>query len=527
MQAVCLAGALGLLLMSVTGQAQAEEQLDLPDLVILREGVPLPVGLHEREVRGLVVEMTEEVVRVDVSTRRGIRQVISLPRADVEKVERGDASLRFMGMHPDWFVLPPFSRPPAFYTERRAGLEDFLRQHPQARNRDQVESLLEELKREQLRVEQGQIRVGDAWHEASGLAGVDREAWSFLTGMAETDHKNFIRQSADFAQQVQASRRSRFFPQILLYYQERAERYRPEVARSSPVAARLLEEQSGRYERLLVSAGEAFELIRSEGVAERDRGVNLLVQAAAAWPELEEIGRFLESQRAKQMELGEDALRSGRWDEAESRLERFAQLAGVLGAPDSEAAGWMELARKRSQAGRAADGMLMDWKARRLEGLKERMDELLAAHEAHLLESAREDLKRASADLVRLRQEEERQTLLQMLESGKWEQLAREIEAGRLRLQQATGERATERTWLAETAVEAAWAAVCAGRPGLAVGLVMDAWRIDSGNIRAQVALTVLSLTLLVGGGVVAAAVVLGLRRVFQPGGALFFQASA
>jgi hypothetical protein len=196
------------------------------------------------------------------------------------------------------------------------------------------------------------------------------------------------------------------------------------------------------------------------------------------------------------------ALERGQWEEAQSRLHYCTQVIQARGGKQEEAAAWIKAQSASLEAGMRVEALRADWEAKRLDGLKERVEEALSRWSGHLSESQQEVLKAIALGLAELRRQEERGRLAALLAEGRLEELAAEIERRKTVLAQRP-ELEVERGALAEMAVEVAVAALKRQRLGLAFSLLMDAWRIDPGNARAQIALTVTLVGLLCGGLVV------------------------
>lgn len=477
--------------------AQEPVPLDLPDRVVLKEGAPLPAGVASRDFRGAVLEEDEERVRVDLSDKKGIAQVVVVPRADLELLERGDGSLREMGLNPERFRKPPFSRPEGFYPGRIAELEAFLRKFPESRERAWVEGLLEALREEAAKAGQGMIRVGTGWFQASGLGEADRAAWGVLSALGDAEDRVFYKQAAGFAEQVESCRSSRFFPVVVGHFQERAARARIEVAQASPLAGRLLDENVARLEKLVGEVAQAGEWLQTP--EHRGQALEVLARVAAQWPELAEVPRKLRAEEERARAEFAAALERGQWDVAQGSLQRCRLVMQALGGKQLEAEAWITAQSTALEAGMRMEALRADWEAKRLDGLKERVEEALSRWGGQLPESQREELKAIVLGLAELHRQEERGRMAALLAGGRLDELAGEIGRRKTAMAQSP-ELAGERGALAEMAVEGAVAALKRQRPGLAFSLVMDAWRIDPGNARAQLALTVTLLGLLCGG---------------------------
>jgi hypothetical protein len=226
---------------------------------------------------------------------------------------------------------------------------------------------------------------------------------------------------------------------------------------------------------------------------------------AAQWPGLAEVRQKLMEEEARARAEFASALERGQWDEAQSRLHYCTQVIQARGGKQEEqeeAAAWIKAQSASLEAGMRVEALRADWEAKRLDGLKERVEEALSRWSGHLSESQQEVLKAIALGLAELRRQEERGRLVALLAEGRLEELAGEIERRKTVLAQRP-ELEVERGALAEMAVEGAVAALKRQRLGLAFSLLMDAWRIDPGNARAQIALTVTLVGLLCGGLVV------------------------
>jgi hypothetical protein len=341
---------------------------------------------------------------------------------------------------------------------------------------------------------------------ASGLSEADRAAWGVLSALGDVEDRVFYKQAAGFAEQVESCRNSRFFPVVLGHFQQRAARARIEVARASPLAGRLLEENVARLEKLVGEVVLAGEWLQTPEL--RGQAVEVLARVAAQWPGLAEVRQKLMEEEARARAEFASALERGKWDEAQSCLDYCRQVIQAQGGKQEEAAAWIKAQSTILEAGMGVEALRADWEAKRLDGLKERVEEALSRWSGHLSESQQEELKAIALGLEELRRQEERGRLAALLAEGRLEELAEEIVQRKSTVAQSP-ELAGERGALAEMAVKGAVAALKRQRPGLAFSLVMDAWRIDPGNAQAQIALTVTLVGLLCGGLVVLLGVLL------------------
>lgn len=205
--------------------AQEPAALPLPGRVVLRESAELPLGTDGRVLRGEVLEENAQTVRIDLSDKRGILQVVAVPMADVERIEQGDASLREMALNPERFQRPPFSQVQEFYPARIRELEAFWAKYPEGRDRAVVAALIQELGAEAQRVAAGEIRIGEAWQRMVDLSTADRAVWTVLASLAEADDKALMMRAGEFAARVESSRNSRFFADTLEYFRKRCARF--------------------------------------------------------------------------------------------------------------------------------------------------------------------------------------------------------------------------------------------------------------------------------------------------------------
>lgn len=472
--------------------------LPLPDRVVLKEGAPLPPGALERVLRGLVLEETDQQVRIDLSDKRGILQVVAVPRGDVERVERGDASLREMGLNPERFQKPAFSQVQEFYPGRIRELEAFLEKYPEGRDRAVVAALVQELQEEARRVGAGEIRVGATWHRMGDLFPADRAAWAVLAALAEADDKALLTRAADFVSRVESTRNSRFFADVLEYWQKRCARFSADAAQAAPSASALLQMDVDRLRRILAEADQAAAGLQ-DGGADWDQAVSVLARAGAQWPELEEIRHRLEAEAAKCRQACEEAVQGRKWAEAEACMKRYRFVIESGGKVGEEAKKWMADRQAEWEAGSRLEALHADWDARRLDGLRKRIEDFLQGDGGRVPDAQRKDLQRIVGEIKTLEQEQERGRLAALLAEGKLDELAAELESRRLKLAQVPGE-SPERQPVSDLAVDGASAALKNGRFVQAFAFVMEAWRIHPGNARAQIALSVALLGLLVGG---------------------------
>lgn len=468
--------------------------LDLPDVVELREGAPVPTGVTETPIRGVVVEETADAIRLDLSGTRGIEHVVSVPKKDIQSLKRGDASTREKGKNAELFVRPRLSMAETFYPPRIAQLRAFVEKFPESRHRAEVEALIRDLEQDREEVAAGRVRVDSEWMAASSLTPLDREAWALLqqlSGVASTD---FYLQAGEWADRVEGNRGSRFFPDLVEFFQAKSTRARSEVAGASALAAALLATDVVFLRRALAQSQEGRALLDGGIEGDWERGLDLMSQALGGWPQLETARRTLSEAAAAERTAHERALEAAQWDEARRTLDRHQRLAKMVPGSlqeEKKADEWVTQQEGQIEVGEAmqAARKLVDTESLgearlKIEHIQARLGAFLDPQKVRTLEGMLGEIR--EKENVR-----EKGRVKAILEGGQLEELAAEVERQRLALAQKPAD-APERGAWAELAVDGAVQALRSFQWTVGFRLVMDAWRIDPGNAKAQIALSVM-----------------------------------
>jgi hypothetical protein len=155
------------------------QNMPLPDKVVLKLSAALPSGISEREIKGAIVEETATDLKLEVSTFRGISNVLTLPLSGIESVERGDHEDRDYLILISYLKLPEISPADDYYEKKLMPvLEGYLKKHPAGKNTAEITSIHQQVEAEVQRMQKGQARLGLYWMKWVDLPPPYRNDWA-------------------------------------------------------------------------------------------------------------------------------------------------------------------------------------------------------------------------------------------------------------------------------------------------------------------------------------------------------------
>lgn len=479
---------------------RAPAVLPLPDLVELAADAPLPPGVEQRSLPCAVIAESADEVAVDLSTTRGISQVVRIPRAQVRAVKRGDPLARRMASEPEFFQMPRVSLAEAEYGERLRQLEALIQAHPESPSRGRLEELAGELKREAAEVAGGRIRLGASWFALGELGAEDLAAWTGLQELSRLSPEAFIRGAASWAERVQGWKPSRLYPELVRMFQEKGRGAVAAVSAASPAAGELMRADPAVRDAALADAVKAAARLPQDADPE---SIGLLKRARAVWPELALARRVQDATLEVLRNRVREAAAAGDEPAMSVAFQAHRNYGGAELLPPEELA-WREQAL-------AALSLLQAWKAAETAWKENRAEQALQligmvkSFQAGAGPDAAPWVQKAlalEAEILRRQKEAEILQIRGMLDAGRLGEVARALKSLRAGLaQSAPG--SPERRQASDLAVDGALAAARGLNPVSALGLVLEAWRLDGGNARAQIALSVAVVIVVLAGAVV------------------------
>ncbi|MDX6766853.1 MAG: hypothetical protein SFU85_08675 [Candidatus Methylacidiphilales bacterium] len=481
------------MVLAQTGHSAPVGDLPMPDLLVLTPGAALPAGVEGPEIRCLIVEETATSVRVDLSSFRGIRQVVEVPRASVQRLERGDPSLR------PWFEIskslawPPHSRRASFYEGPVRLLKDFLDRYPQSPNQAEADREWRRWSGEGERVRQGHFRVRERWFQPSELDETDRRAWALWQTLPEDQVPPVPEDWTKIASDLAGQRSSRFYPAIVEDFRRALGQRRlqfPEVFKDVKIDEAVGGQNLGPLWQVW------NDLNRWEGAQEgqlpgRDGFLNDLQKGRGLWPELRWIDTLLEATLSRVRSEVEKSQVDGRLEEGTALLQNWAKALDILQKGDGQRkwTDWFAAALQQLQTAQTLVSVEAMVKAGDWSGVESALQSLLARPEAaqmpvypRLLEIrkllAEYQAGRATAELTAWIREKKYDILLEACGDR------------RRKMETNPGEWESARQQQADLLVEAAGQTLHEKRLWTAWKLVMEAWRTQPGNLKAQMAVT-------------------------------------
>jgi len=468
--------------------------LPMPDLVVVKATAKLPAGVVGPELPCVILEETADSYRLDLSAFRGIQRVVVIARSDVERVRRGDSSLRpwmELTISLDW---PEHSREAAHYeaTLKRIGV--FLEKFPDSPNAAKARQDKERWEEELVRVRQGEFRVRDRWFKPANLSETDRRAWTFwkeLPGEAvPVELEDWVKLLAE----LRKHHPSRFYPAI----QERTKQLVSLRRFQYPTDLPRLDADWSVLEESTDPLWKAWQILGHletrpfEPTAPAEDVLNPLQEARGLWEDSEWVDTLLEGFLEKVAGKVDEEMKEGNWEAASLKLERWKKALGVFreqSATAKDRERWFEATSQDIQNGRSLLDLekaleKKDWPA--VEALYK---ELLGSQ--GLGEGA---IRRRVLEIQKLHEEwlvaEESARFGKLIETRKYDEVLDYARTRRLEMEGGDAKWEVFQQQQADLLVEVAQSAFMDIQPWMAWRLVLEAWRTKPGNIKAQIAVT-------------------------------------
>lgn len=468
--------------------------LPLPDRVVVKPGTALPPGVAGPEISCVILEENEKELRLDLSKFRGIQQLWSVERAQVVRLQRGDASLR------PWFELgkilqwPAHSREAAYYEPPLKGLAQFLEKYPGSAHAPEARKSLGQWQEEWQRVRQGDFRVRDRWFKPAELAKTDQRAWSYWKALPAEAAPAELEDWAALVADLRTHHASQLYPAIHDEVRRLVALRRAQFSagfHADKADWAVLEEPMEPLWKVWSTLAE-WDPAPFDPLAPPGPLLNVLQSARGVWADLEWIDALLDRCLSQVRERLDGLVRAGNWDEAGRLVASWDKAPAIFreGTPSRSATvKWLAEVKEEIENGREL-GLL----------------------EKNLTDRDWAEVERRSADLLRRPGVQEGFIHTRVLEIQKiykeWqaseeaEAFARLISGGKYRevLERARGQRLKMEgegdTWevlqqqQADILVEVAQKALLDYQPWMAWRLVLEAWRTKPGNVKAQIAVT-------------------------------------
>lgn len=489
----CLVGCLGGLSCD-SRAAVAGGEMPMPDRVVVKEGTAVPPGIPGPEIACLILEENATALRVDVSTFRGIQQVVVIPRSDVVKVVRGDA-----GMRP-WYELgrilqwPRHSRPAVYYEVPLKKLEAFLKQYPESpRAADAVAERTRWLS-ELEKVRQGHFRILDRWFKPAELGDTDRLAWTFRNGLPGDEAPAVLEDWEALLKKLQTHHASRFYPALQEEVRRLAALRRSQFGESFPKNkadwAVLEEPLEPLWEAWGILSG--LDVPAMDLSSGREPFLNALQRVRGLWKDLEWTDTLLDAGLDRVREQAGRDLGGGNPAPAYALVGAWKPALALFPQGSESRTKWEAwfAAKDREQADSEELALLEKALADKDSALLEKRLPVLLGR-THADDGA---LRRRVLEIKKVYQEwkaAEAAEELQRLVAGKqYDGVLALARDKRLKMEASGGDWEILQQQQADILVEVAQNAFGEYRFWTSWRLVLEAWRTKPGNVKAQMAIT-------------------------------------
>lgn len=468
--------------------------MPMPDRVVIKEGAAVPPGLAGPEIACLILEEGATALRVDVSTFRGIQQVVVIPRSDVSKVVRGDASLR------PWYEIgriiqwPRHSRPAAYYENPLKKLEGFLKQYPESPRTAEAAAEKKRWQSELEKVRQGNFRILDRWFQPAELGDTDRLAWTFRNGLPADAAPAVLEDWEALLKGVQSHHASRFYPALQEDVRRLAALRRSQFAeafhKNKADWAVLEEPLEPLWEAWGIMSG--LDVPAMDPLAGREVFLNSLQRVRGLWKDLEWIDTLLDAGLDRVRERIERDKGEGNPAEASGLVEVWKPALALFSQGSESRAKWEAwfAAKNEEQADAEALAVLekaladKDWAL-----LEKRLPSLLGK-----TQPANGALGRRVLEIKKMYQEmmaaEAAEELQRLVAGKKYSEVLALARDKRLKMEVGGGDWEILRQQQADILVEVAQSALGEYHFWTSWRLVLEAWRTKPGNVKAQMAIT-------------------------------------
>jgi hypothetical protein len=469
-------------------------ELPMPDLVVVKPGAKLPAGVEGPELPCVILEETVDGYRVDLSAFRGIQKVVVISRPDVERVRRGDSSLR------SWMELekslewPEHSREAAHYDHTLGRLRAFLEKFPESPNTVKAQQEKIRWEEELALVRRGEFRVRDRWFKPADLSETDRRAWTFWKELPGETVPAELEDWVKILGELRKHHPSRFYPAI----QERAKRLVSVRRFQYPADLPKLDADWSVLEESTDPLWKAWQILGNlesrpfEPTAPADEVLNPLQEARGLWEDSEWVDTLLERYLVQVAGKVGEEMKGGDWEGASVKLEQWKKALGVFRDQSTFAADrkrWFETTAEEIENGRSLLDMEKALEKGEWTVVEVKIKELLGRHE--LGEGA---IRRRVLEIQKLHEEwmvaQESARLGELIDTRKYEEVLNYARARRLEMEGDDAKWGVFQQQQADLLVEVAQSAFMDIQPWMAWRLVLEAWRTKPGNLKAQMAVT-------------------------------------
>jgi len=466
----------------------------MPDLVVVREGGALPPGVPGPEIPCLIMEETATAYRVDVSTFRGIQQVVAIPRADVVRVRRGDASLR------PWYELgkvlqwPRHSRPASFYEGPLKKMEAFLKQYPESPHAAEAAAERKRWQSELEKVQQGNFRVLDRWFRPAELGDTDRLAWTYRSGLPADAAPAVLEDWDTLLKGLQSHHASRFYPAL----QEEVRRLVALRRSQFSEAFKKSKADWSVLEEPLDPFWEAWGIMSRldnealDPLADRDLFLNSLQRVRGLWKDLEWTNVRLNTGLVRVRGRVEQDLREGKVADASDRIASWQPVLALFSPDYPGKAGWVAWFASTQEEQAVAQELALLEKAladKEWGQLEEHLKSLLS-RSSIANEAIRSRVQEIRVIFQEWKAAEEAAQLQRLIDKKKYDEVLDLARDKRLKMEGNGGDWEFLQQQQADILVEVAQTALGEHHFWTAWRLVLEAWRTKPGNAKAQMAIT-------------------------------------
>lgn len=467
----------------------------MPDRVVIKEGAGVPPGLAGPEIPCLILEEGTTALRVDVSTFRGIQQVVVIPRSDVSKVVRGDPSLR------PWYEIgrilqwPRHSRPAGYYENPLKKLEGFLKQYPESPHAPGAEAERARWQSELDHVRQGNFRILDQWFKPAELGNTDRLAWTFRNGLPGDAAPAELEDWAALLKGLKSHQASRFYPAL----QEEVRRLAALRRSQFGEAFNKNKADWAVLEDPLEPLWEAWGIMcrldvqAMDPLAGREVFLNSLQRVRGLWKDLEWIDTLLDAGLDRVREYIEHDLADGNPAQSSGLVGAWSPALALFSQGSESRTKWEAWFAAKNQEQADAEELALlekaladkDWAQ-----LEKRLPALLAR--THAGDGA---LRRRVLEIKKVYQDwkaaEAAEELQRLVAGKKYHEVLALARDKRLKMEASGGDWEILQQQQADLLVEVAQQTFGEYRFWISWRLVLEAWRTKPGNVKAQMAITI------------------------------------